>query len=119
MLVSFCRCRVRDSGAPGRAVRDRGQSGHVGMLHGREPAGGVLPVPHARPARLRRGRAAVRAPAVPVHVLRPRPDGRPLRSDHRPRGRLRLRQLDVRRQDTRLVRIRGSQHDHRVEETRR
>lgn len=89
------------------------------MLHGREPAGGVLPVSHAGPAGLRGGRAAVSAPAVPVRVLRPRTHGRPLRAVHRTRGRLRLRQLDVRRQDTRLVRIRGSQHHHRTEETRR
>lgn len=89
------------------------------MLHGREAAHSVLPVPHAAAVRLRGGREVVAAAAAAaVRVLRPRPDRRPLRPVRGPRGRLRLRQLDVRRQGPRLVRVRGGQHDRRVEETR-
>lgn len=91
------------------------------MLHGRAAAHSVLPILDATAIRLRRGRADAVAGAVPfasIRVRRPGADGGPLRLVYRPRRRVRLRQLDVRRQDGRLRRLRGGQHRDRVAETR-
>jgi len=90
------------------------------MLHGRETADSVLSVPHAPAVRVRRRRTVGRAArARAIRVLRPRTVGRPLRAVRGRGRRIRLRELDVRRQDAGRGRRRGGQHDRRAEETRR
>lgn len=87
-------CRIGDRRPSKRTVRDRRQSNHSWMLHGREAAHSVLSVPHATPVWLRRGRATVVrfvTVAAAVHVYGPRPDSRPLWPVRRPRRRVWLR----------------------------
>jgi len=114
-----CLRRVRDCGSPGRVVCDRGYPGNSGMRHGREAAYSLLPVPHATSTWIRCGREIGRASTTPIRVLWPRSDGRPLRFVRRPRRRFRLRKLDMRRENPWLFRIRRSEHDRPVAETRR